>query len=67
MIVVLMYTSEACCLSELFLCKQQGKRWTFIALCAFGDTLVLCILVALASGEIKPLSKCNMDFVSQRE
>lgn len=67
MMVVLMHTSEACCPSGLFLCKQQGKIWTFIALCTFGDTLVLCIPVALASGKIKPLSKGDMDFIPQRE
>ena len=51
---------EACYHSELFICKQ-GKRWTFLTLCAFGDTLALSVPMALAFGKLEPLSKDNLD------
>lgn len=56
-----MCASEACYHSELFVCKQQGKRPTFISLCPFGDTLALPVPTALAFGKLEPFSKDNSD------
>jgi len=60
-IIILMRAPGAHYRSELFICKQQGKRWTLVTLCAFGDTPALRVPMVLDFEKLKPLSKDNSD------